>query len=149
MKKIFAILFCAFALVLNACAQNGWNRTVFNGDELLGTKPYFAKTFDVYSIGRVALYSNNNSVKLIANSFVFGRVKGVKVNVIVGYYDEINVLKEREEKTFLAGENPLSCQCNGYKKAVEYINNKKGFIRFVVFSNGNNYFDITVPCMNN
>ena len=109
MKKVLWLIVCLMTMVMSANAQSGWEKTSFNGDELLGTKSYVATSFEVYGVGMVVYYSNDNSVKIVTNNGIFD-YKNDKVTVTIGYYSENGDLIKKRCESFYVGKSSSSCQ---------------------------------------
>ena len=109
MRKLLWLIVCLMTMVVSVNAQNGWERTTFNGDELLGTETYVATSFEVSGVGMVVYYSNDNSVKLVTNKGIFD-YKDDNVTVTIGYYNENGDLVEKRCESFYIGKSSSSCQ---------------------------------------
>ena len=109
MKKVLWLIVCLMTMVLSVNAQNGWEKTTFDGDELLGTETYVATSFEVNGVGMVVYYSNDNSIKLVTDKGIFD-YKDDKVTVTIGYYNENGDLVKKRCESFYIGKSSSSCQ---------------------------------------
>ena len=176
MKKI-SLVIISLLFTANCFSQSEevpfqkWIKSEIEGDELKGTPNYYAYTYvDIESKGAITLWSikeDNFRIKSLKSIFKSNGSKGANHNNLViglvGLYDEQNNLVEKFEK-FLFEEDGhdqmdqvhpnkyTSMGGNNKKKAkqiVDYLLNKKGYVRFVLPLYGGGELDFKVTCMNN
>lgn len=149
-----------------------WTTGKIEGDELLGIKPCTAMVFqennsDENSWKFVMFDNTSDDFFLDAPKLVFdfsgdGASGGKLVKGLVGFYDEDGKLIDKIENycfetassifgqvhsnkyTKMGGNNKKNA-----KKILEYLQNKKGAIRFVLPVYGAEHFDLKVQCINN
>jgi hypothetical protein len=141
-------------MVLSVNAQNGWNNTVFDADELKGTESYTSYYYEDVN-GMVVFFSNESYYKLVTNSGIFDYGKYDDVIVTVGFYDINNKLIKKEQSAFyVSSKNSGSCFLSPSLKErgvffKKYIEEEKGYVRIIAPRYGRSDFDIKIPCMNN
>lgn len=164
MKKVMSFIVCLMAVVLSVNAQNGWNTTTFEADELLGNEEYTALRYSADG-GSIVLWSGDEKKFRIISDGVFDSeygengymVKGSFFHAVVGYYDINDKLIDKRTCSFIIGANhhegnSIRFGMKRYegKHIISYLRGKKGYVRIVASLYGTNgKFDIKVPCINN
>jgi len=156
MKKFIMALVCLMTMVLSVNAQNGWNKTVFNADELKGTESYTSYYYEDVN-GMVVFFSNEPCYKLVTQSGIFdyGVLGDDDVIVTIGFYDINNKLIKKEQSAFyVSSKDKGSCFLSAALKErgaffKKYIEEEKGYVRIIAPRYGRSDFDIKIPCMNN
>jgi hypothetical protein len=164
MKKVLWLIVCLMTMVVSVNAQNGWEKTTFNGDELLETEDYMAFSYSDAN-GEIVLWNNSNEkFRLITNDGIFdyrhenGAWYYDKFFIAtIGYYDINNKLISKKSCCFGVGDIASQGHSTRYKfkgnegkHVISYLREKKGYVRIVApLYAKNTHFDLKVPCMNN
>jgi|GEM_PF-1275411 hypothetical protein len=148
-----------------------WVKSKIESDELKGTPAYDVFTYvDLENNGSITLWSIKDDdfrIKSLKSIFKSNGQKGSNLNNLVvglvGFYDEQDHLIEKFDKfpfeedghdqmdivhpnkyTLKGGNNKKKA-----KQIIDYLLNKKGYIRFVLPLYGGGNLDFKVMCMNN
>lgn len=140
-----------------------WETTYHEGDELTGESSYTSYMYTDENGNSFVFQSNHNDdFRIISSSGIFDYVGDIKsFYATIGLYDNNDKLVEKLKIQFIALDgnadqaqpnlipmirpipNPNRC-----KKTIDYLKNKKGYIRIVAPLYGSHLdFKIKVPCM--
>ena len=164
MKKCIMAIVCLMTMVVSANAQvdnddvkiGEWFTNTTAGDELKGTSDD-SKTCFIASEGFIMYLHNANTFALHTNVgfFDYDSYDNAK-SVIIGFYDKdknlVEKLKSKKSDFHIFGahkDGVLIYSKNLNKAIWDYINNKKGYVRFIIDRYNKLDFDFEVPCMNN
>ncbi len=166
MKSFFLCLSLLFSLQV-FCQD--WSVQDVSGDELKGTSDYKAFIFTEGAYHFVFWENDNNTFRLYIDKekgfFNYSSIRGKKGNHIVlglvGFYDESDKLIDKIENFCLELDDdgtPNSAHPNRYtrmggnnnknvRKIISFINDSKGYVRFVYDLYGGDELDFKVKCM--
>ena len=156
MKKVLWLIVCLMTMVVSANAQNGWDKAVFDADELKGTESYTSYYYEDVN-GMVVFFSNEPCYKLVTQNGIFdyGVLGDDDVIVTIGFYDIDNKLIKKEQSAFyVSSKDKGSCFLSPALKErgiffKKYIKEEKGFIRIIAPRYNRTDLDMKIACMNN
>lgn len=155
-------LVCLMTTVISVNAQSDeakigeWFTNTTAGDELKGTSDDSETCFLTLD-GFIMYLHNANTFALHTNAgfFDYDYDDNAK-SVIIGFYDKdknlVEKLKSKKSdfKVFGAHKDGVFIYSKSLNKAIcDYINNEKGYVRFIIDRYNKLDFDFEVPCMNN
>lgn len=150
MKKVLWLIVCLMTMVVSANAQNGWDKMVYDADELEGTESYTSYCY--WDEDGMVVFNSNSSIYALSTNRGFFDYKGNSVSVIVGFYDLDGKLLKKETSLFYVSPGKRDCCFSSKEEGIffkKYIEEERGYVRFIVPRYGKSNFDFKIPCMNN
>ena len=166
MKKVLWLIVCLMTMVVSVNAQSEWVTEIHAADELTGTDEYTSVSYIDGSNGIVTWSTESKKFRIICGEEMFdSKIQRAGWNpnyrslfeAVVGLYSTDGKLIKKKYVTFEIGANHHQGMSvggrtgkNEGKIVLDYLRNKKGYIRIVApLSGTNTNFDMKVPCMNN